>query len=87
MGNLTANDHNGYERAVLNDRSYIRRTNGAGQKLLSAYTVLAVGLLAALTYTAVLIFDGWQHALVIGVGLVTFYGLARWVWPERSRVY
>ena len=87
MATLTTTDRNGYERAALSDRSYVRRTNGVGQGVLAAYTVVAIPTLAALLYAAALVFDGWHHAVVIGVGLVTFYGLCRWVWPERSQIY
>jgi hypothetical protein len=56
-----------------------------GQRVLNTYAVVALAVLAALTFAAVRVFDGWAHALVIGDLLLVTYGIARWVDPNRAR--
>lgn len=50
---------------------------------LIAYTALAVAALAALTYAAVEVFDGWAHAVVLGGILMATAGLIIAIHPLR----
>jgi hypothetical protein len=84
MPNLTAADHNQYERASLRSGERLMSVSSAGQRLLNTYAVFALAVLGALTYAAVGLFDGWPHALVIGDLLLITYGIARWVNPDRK---
>jgi hypothetical protein len=83
MANMTISDRNQMERATLSYGTGVR-IGGLGRRMLAAYSVVATVVLGALLVGAMQVFDGWHHVVVIGVGLVTFYGLCRWVWPERK---
>jgi hypothetical protein len=87
MSNLTVNDRNQYERAVLTDGPRLSPSSAFGRRVLIAYTLIGLAILAALTIAAVQVFDGWHHAIVIGDVIVLVFGLALWVYPERKRVY
>ena len=84
MGNLTVHDRNQYERANYQDAP--RLTGAAERRLMVAYTVIGLIVLAVLTFAAVQIFDGWHHAIIIADLVIVFFGLAAWVWPERKNV-
>lgn len=83
MANMTISDRNQMERATLSDGGGLG-IERSRRRILAAYTVLATAVLGALLVGAVQMFDGWHHVVVIGVGLVTFYGLCRWVYPGRK---
>jgi len=83
MANMTVSDLNQMERATLRDGGS-GRVGQVGRRLLGIYLVIASALLAAMLVAAAQVFDGWHHVLVIGVGLITFYGLCRWVYPDRK---
>ena len=55
-----------------------------GQKLLSALTILFIGVLAALTWAAVQIFDGWHHLIVIADIVIIFLAIAAWIYSTRG---
>jgi heme O synthase-like polyprenyltransferase len=84
MGNLTVHDRNQYERANYQDAP--RLTGTAERRLMVAYSVIGLVVLAVLTFAAVQIFDGWHHAIIIADLVIVFFGLAAWVWPERKHV-
>ena len=83
MGNMTVHDRNQYERANL---SQAPRVSGAARGVMIAYTIVGLVVLAALTFAAVQVFDGWSHAIIIADLIIVFFGLAFWVWPERKHV-
>ncbi|HYU61057.1 MAG TPA: hypothetical protein VEK39_09870 [Solirubrobacterales bacterium] len=84
MGNLTVHDRNQYERAGYTDSPRLSGT--AERRVMVAYTIIGLVVLAVLTFAAVQVFDGWHHLIVIGDLLVILFGLAAWVWPERKHV-
>ena len=83
MGNMTVHDRNQYERANYSDAP---RVSGTAQRVMIAYTVVGLLVLGALTFAAVQVFDGWNHAIIIADLIIVFFGLAFWVWPERKHV-
>jgi hypothetical protein len=87
MGNLTVNERNQYERAGYTDDTAWRATSVWGRRALLAYTLIGLAVLAALTFAAVQVFDGWHHLIVIADVIVILLGVAAWVYPERKRVY
>jgi hypothetical protein len=84
MGNLTVHDRNQYERA--NYAEAPRLTGTAERRVMVAYSVIGLVVLAVLTFAAVQVFDGWHHLIIIGDLLVILFGIAAWVWPERKHV-
>jgi hypothetical protein len=86
MANLTAADHNQFERATLRSGERLMSLSSSGQRAFNAYAVVALAMLGMLTYAAVGVFDGWHHVLVIGDLLLVTYGIARWVSPDRMDV-
>jgi hypothetical protein len=84
MGNLTVQDRNQFERANYTDPA--RPTSTAERRLMVAYMVIGALVLAALTFAAVQVFDGWHHLIIIADLVVIFFGVAAWVWPERKHV-
>lgn len=84
MGNLTVHDRNQYERAGYTDSP--RLTGKAERRLMAAYTVIGLVVLAVLTFAAVQVFDGWHHLIIIADLVVVFFGVAAWVWPERKNI-
>lgn len=84
MGNLTVHDRNQYERAGHTDSP--RLTGKAERRVMAAYTVIGLVVLAVLTFAAVQVFDGWHHLIIIADLVVVFFGVAAWVWPERKNI-
>jgi hypothetical protein len=84
MGNLTVQDRNQYERANYTDSA--RLTSTAERRLMVAYMVIGALVLAALTFAAVQVFDGWHHLIIIADLVIIFFGIAAWVWPQRRNV-
>ena len=83
MGNLTVQDRNQYERAGYSDAP---RLTGAARRAMIAYTVIGLIVLAALTFAAIQVFDGWTHLIILADLIIVFFGLAFWVWPERKHI-
>ena len=84
MGNLTVHDRNQYERANYTEAPRLSGT--AERRVMVAYSVIGLIVLAVLTFAAVQVFDGWHHLIIIGDLLVILFGIAAWVWPERKHV-
>jgi hypothetical protein len=85
MSRMTVSDRNQFERANLVEPDQRPRTP-LGRRALFAYTVIALAVLAALTYGALQVFDGVPHLIVIGVLVILVLGLAAWVNPRRRHV-
>lgn len=83
MANMTISDINQMERATLRDSSS-GRIGRLGRRMLGVYLLVASAVLAVMLVAAAQVFDGFHHVLVISVGLITFYGLCRWVYPDRK---
>jgi hypothetical protein len=82
MGNLTVQDRNQYERAGYSDGP--RLTGKAEKRVMAAYMVIGLVVLAVLTFAAVQVFDGWHHLIIIADLIIVFFGISAWVWPERK---
>jgi len=55
-----------------------------GTRIVIALNILFVGVLAALTYAAVQVFDGWHHAIVIADMGVVLIAIAFWIASIRT---
>jgi hypothetical protein len=85
MSNMTENQRAQYERYDLRERRpRMTELSEGGQKLLSGLTILFIGVLAALTWAAVQIFDGWHHLIVIADIVIIFLAIAAWIYSTRS---
>jgi hypothetical protein len=84
MGNLTVQDRNQYERAGYSDAP--RLTGKAERRVMGAYMLIGLVVLAVLTFAAVQVFDGWHHLIIIADLIIIFFGVAAWVWPDRKNV-
>jgi hypothetical protein len=73
-----------YDLGVTRDRLF--STGATGRRFLIAYTVVALVVLAALTYAAIDAFEVSKHAIVVVDLLVVFFGIAAWVYPNRKHV-
>jgi hypothetical protein len=73
------------ERYDLGDtRTRLNAAGAGGRKFLIAYTVVALAVLAALTYAAIDIFEVSRDAVVAANLVILFFGLAAWVNPNRK---
>lgn len=83
MSNLRVQDRNQYERAGY---AAPPRISEGGRKALTIYTIVGVVVLAALSYAAFQVFDGWHHLIVIADIIIVVLGLAAWVNPNRRAI-
>jgi hypothetical protein len=83
MANLRVQDRNQYDRA-----NYVAppRLSERGQRALMIFTVLALAVLAALSYAAFQVFDGGHHWIVLADIVIVVLGLAAWVNPNRRAI-
>ena len=79
MASMTQTDRNQLSRYDLQD-SHPRLTEVGerGTKILAALTLIFIGVLAALTYAAVQVFDGWHHLIVLADIAIIFFAIATW---------
>ena len=86
MSNMTENQRSQFERYDLRETRPTRLTkvSDGGQRILAGLTLLFVGVLAALTYAAVQIFDGWHHLIVIADFVIVFFAIAAWIYSTRT---
>ena len=54
-----------YRYDLQDTRPRLTSLSDSGTRIIIALNILFVGVLAALTYAAVQVFDGWHHAIVI----------------------
>jgi hypothetical protein len=81
MANMTSSDRAQYERP---DLSAPDRTMRVGDKRpVVVFTGIALVILAALIYATAWGINGWGHALVLGVIVMTVIGLIIAVSPTR----
>ena len=81
MANMTESDRVQYERAELGAPD---RTMRVGNKRpVIVFTAIALVILAALVYATAWGINGWAHALVLGVIVLTVIGLIIAVSPTR----
>ena len=73
-----------YRYDLQETRPRLTSLTGGGARIVIALNILFVGVLAALTYAAVQVFDGWHHAIVIAdMGLVLL-AVAFWIASMRT---
>jgi hypothetical protein len=84
MSNMTENQRAQFERYDLQERRprHSQLTEG-GQRFLAGLTIVFIGVLAALTYAAVQVFDGWHHLIVIADIVLIVLALAWWINSNR----
>jgi hypothetical protein len=84
MSSMTETQRNQFERYDLQEtRPRFTRVSERGNRILSALTLLFIGLLGVLTYAAVQVFDGWHHLIVLGDIALVILAVAAWVNSTR----
>jgi hypothetical protein len=84
MSNMTENQRTQFERYDLREkRPRLHEVSEGGQRVLAGLTILFIGVLAALTWAAVQIFDGWHHLIVIADLVIVFLAIAAWIHSTR----
>ena len=84
MSSMTQTDRNQFTRYDLQEqRPRFTELSENGARVLAGLTVLFVGVLAALTYAAVQVFDGWHHLIVIGDIALVLIAIAVWLASGR----
>ena len=84
MSSMTETDRNQFSRYDLQEtRPSLTRVSERGMRILSALTIIFVGVLAALTYAAVQVFDGWHHVIVIADIALVILAVAAWINSTR----
>ncbi len=86
MANMDAGQRIQMDRAELGHTKGSRMMTTRSTRAVTAYTLIAVPIAAALVYAVVAGIDHWYQALVLGVLVVIFFGLAAWVHPDRKHV-
>lgn len=85
MANMTQNDRAQFERYDLRERRpRMTEVSEGGQRFLAGLTILFIGVLAALTYAAVQVFDGMHHLIVIADIVIVVLALAYWIQSTRN---
>jgi fatty acid desaturase len=81
MANMTSSDRAQYERPELDAADRTMRV--ANKRPVVVFTGIALVILAALVYATAWGINGWAHALVLGVIVLTVIGLIIAVSPTR----
>jgi fatty acid desaturase len=81
MANMTSSERAQYERAELHAPDRTMRV--ANKRPVVVFTGIALVILAALVYATAWGIDGWAHAMVLGVIVLTVIGLIIAVSPTR----
>ena len=84
MSNMTQNDRNQLSRYDLQERSSMTELSERGAKILAILTVVFIGVLAALTYAAVQVFDGMHHLIIIADIVLVVLAVAFWINSTRQ---
>jgi cytochrome c biogenesis protein CcdA len=87
MSNMTENQRGQMERYDLGEtRSRLFSATPREQRVWAGLSVVFVLILAALSYAAIQVFDGWASAIVLADLVIIFFGLAMWLNPNRKHV-
>ena len=87
MANMSPGERAQMERYDLQDRrDRLSRATEGQKRVWAGLTVVFLVILAALSYAAYQIFDGWPHLIVLADLIIIFFGLALWVNPRRKNV-
>ena len=73
-----------YRYDLQESRPPLTSLSSGGTKIVIALNVLFLGVLAALTYAAVQVFDGWHHAIVIADMGIVLIAIAFWIASMRT---
>ena len=85
MSNMTENQRAQFERYDLRERRpRMTEVSEGGQRFLAGLTIVFIGVLAALTWAAVQVFDGWHHAIIIADIVIVFLAIAVWINSMRG---
>ena len=85
MSSMTQNDRDQFSRYDLQDtRTRMNRVSERGSKILVVLTVVFIGVLAALTYAAIQVFDGMHHLIIIADIVVVILAVAYWMNSTRQ---
>lgn len=85
MSNMTENDRNQFSRYDLQDaRPRMTQLSERGTKILAVLTLVFIGVLAALTYAAIQVFDGMHHLIIIADLVLVVLAVAFWVNSTRQ---
>ena len=84
MSNMTETQRSQLGRYDLQEtRPRLTRVSERGNRILSVLTFVFIGVLAAMTYAAVQVFDGWHHLIVLGDIALVLLAVAAWVNSTR----
>ncbi len=82
---MTENQRSQFERIDLREtRTPLTSLSERGQRFLAGLTIVFIAVLAALTYAAVQVFDGWHHLIVIADFVIVFFAIATWIYSTRQ---
>jgi hypothetical protein len=85
MSSMTQNDRDQFSRYDLQDtQTRMNRVSERGSKILVVLTVVFIGVLAALTYAAIQVFDGMHHLIIIADIVVVILAVAYWMSSTRQ---
>jgi hypothetical protein len=85
MSNMTQNDRNQFSRYDLQERrSSMTELSERGAKVLAILTLVFIGVLAALTFAAVQVFDGMHHLIIIADIVLVVLAIAFWINSTRQ---
>ena len=85
MANMTGAERAQVERHDLGDiPDRLKMPTARERRALHVITVVAIIVLAVLTYAALQVFEGWAHLVVIADLVIVFFGIAAWVYPGRT---
>lgn len=89
MSNLTENQRSQIERLDLgaNRGTRLLTATGNQRRLFTVLSAIFLVVLGGLTYTAIRVYDGWDHAIVLADMALVFFCVAAWVYPKRRRNY
>jgi hypothetical protein len=80
MSNMTESQRDQMGRPDLGyTRTRLNQATPGQQRVWSVLTVVFIGVLVALSYAAVQVFDGWAHLVVIADLIIVFFAVAIWL--------
>src|SRR5688572_26491751 len=85
MSSMTQNDRNQLSRYDLQEtRSRMTEVSERGAKILAFLTIVFIGVLGALTYAAIQVFDGGHHLIIIADIVLIILAVAYWMNSTRQ---
>ena len=85
MSSMTENDRNQYSRYDLQERRpRMTQVSERGAKILAVLSIVFLGVLGALTYAAIQVFDGMHHLIIIADIVLVILAVAYWMNSTRQ---